>query len=216
VPAEQLRTLIGEVNDSYPFEWLFEWIRVPDSLDEAWIDFLDWLGRSGKLNARYWYRPSRTNGIAVAHAYADHPERTGLLPILARFVAGGDSVKLPKFQSLLTNHRLDSDNLRGAALFIRTVIGRWSPADAASLADEWVEQFDLPYFWLLMLIFREGRARRTNSVAALLLALYDLIIRARGRDLRDVISVMNELMRKRKSGLNSLRRRTELQLPVFP
>jgi len=58
--------------------------------------------------------------------------------------------------------------------------------------------------------------RRPNSVEALFLALYDLIIRARGKDLRQVISVMNELMRKRKSGLNSLRRRTELQLPVFP
>jgi hypothetical protein len=67
-----------------------------------------------------------------------------------------------------------------------------------------------------MLIFQEGRVRRPNSVEALFLALYDLIIRARGKDLRQVISVMNELMRKRKSGLNSLRRRTELQLPVFP
>jgi hypothetical protein len=216
VPANQLRTLLGEADDGYPLEWLFEYIRVPDSLDEAWIDFLDGLGRSEKLNARYWYRSTGTIGTAVARAYADHPERTGLLPILARLVAVGGPVTLPKFQSLLTIYRLDIDNLRGAALFIRTVIGRWSPGDAFSLAHEWVEQSHLPYFWLLMLIFREGRARRTNQAEALFLALYDVIITARGKDLRDVISVMNELMRKRKSGLNSLRHRTELKFPVFP
>jgi hypothetical protein len=67
-----------------------------------------------------------------------------------------------------------------------------------------------------MLTFQDRHARRPNSVEALFLTLYALIIIARGKGLIEVISVMNELMRKRKSGLNSLRRRTELQLPVFP
>jgi hypothetical protein len=219
VLVNQLHTLIREVDDGYPIQWLLEYIRVPDSLDEAWIDFLDWLGRSEKLHAQYFYgyiHPTRRPGTAVVRAYVDHPERTGLLPILARLAAVGGSVALLKSQSLPTNHRLDSDNLRGAALFIRTVIGRWSPADVAPLAHEWVEQFDLPYFWLLMLICREGRAFRTNRAEALFLALYDIIITARGESLPDVISVMQELMRKRKSGLNSISRRNELKFPVFP
>jgi hypothetical protein len=218
VPANQLHTLIGEVEGGYPIQWLLESIRVPDKLDEAWIDFLDWLGRNEKLHDQYFYgyiQSARTYGTAVVRAYVDHPERIGLLPILARLVAVGGPVALLKSKSLLTNPRLDTDNLRGAALFIRTVIGSWSPADAAPLAHEWVEQFDLPYFWLLMLLCRERRAFGTNRAEALFLALYD-IITARGKALTDVISVMQELMRKRKSGLNSISRRNELKLPTFP
>ena len=101
-------------------------------------------------------------------------------------------------------------------MFVRTVIGRWSPGDAASLAREWVEQSHLPYFWLLMRIYREGRARRLNQTEALLLALYDAIMTTRRKHLPDVIGVMNELMRERKSGLNSRRHRDELKLPTFP
>ena len=44
----------------------------------------------------------------------------------------------------------------------------------------------------------------TNRAEALLLALYDIIIAARGKALTDIISGMQELMRKRKSGLNSV------------
>jgi hypothetical protein len=219
IPANQLRTLIGEADDSYPIEWLLERMRVPDGLDEDWIDFLDCLGRKEKLDTPYFYgafRSTKTLGTAVARAYAEHPERTGLLPILARLVAVGGPEAFPKSKSLPTIHPENSDNLRGAALFIRTVIGRWSPADAASLAHEWVEQSHLPYFWLLMRIFREGRARRLNQAEALLLALYDAIMTIRRKHLPDVISVMNELMRKRKSGLNSRRHRDELKLPTFP
>ncbi len=101
-------------------------------------------------------------------------------------------------------------------MFIRTVIGRWSLGDAPLLAREWVEQFDLPYFWLLMLKFREGHAFGTNRAEALLLALYDISITPRREEFIDVISVMHELMRKRKSGLNSVRRRNELKFPAFP
>jgi hypothetical protein len=96
------------------------------------------------------------------------------------------------------------------------VIGRWSLGDAPLLAREWVEQVDLPYFWLPMVIFREGRVFGTNRAEALLLALYDIIITPRGEGITDVISVMRELMRKRKSGLNSTRRRNELKFPTFP
>jgi hypothetical protein len=81
VPVHQLRGLIGEADDSYPIELLLEVIRVPDSLDEAWIDFFDWLGRSEKLKTAFLYGdiPStRMPGKAVARAYADHPERIGL------------------------------------------------------------------------------------------------------------------------------------------
>ena len=52
MPANQLRTLIGEADDGFPIEVLLEEIRVPASLDEAWIDFFDWLGRSEKLKDR--------------------------------------------------------------------------------------------------------------------------------------------------------------------
>ena len=67
-----------------------------------------------------------------------------------------------------------------------------------------------------MLIFREGHAFGTNRAEALLLALYDISIYPTKRRIIDVISVMHELMRKRKSGLNSVRRRNELKSPAFP
>jgi hypothetical protein len=98
------------------------------------------------------------------------------------------------------------------------VLGRWSPADAVHLAHEWIEQFDLPcspYLPLLFFTFSEGRAHNANQAEALFLALYD-IITARGKDLSDVISVMNELIRERKSGLNSRKCQDELNLPPFP
>jgi hypothetical protein len=216
IPANQLHTLIREADDSYPIEWLLERMRVPDGLDEDWIDFLDCLGRKEKLPYFYGaFRSTKTLGTAVARAYAEHPERTGLLPILARLVAVGGPEALPKSKSLPTIHRENSDNLRGAVLFIRTVIGRWSTADAASLAHEWVEQSHLPYFWLLMRIFHAGRARRTNQVEALFLAMYDALITTPRNDLMDIVGVMNELMRERKSGLNSKKRRDELKLPTF-
>jgi hypothetical protein len=44
VAVNQLRTLIGELGETdlrYPIGWLLERIRVPDILDEEWIDFLD-------------------------------------------------------------------------------------------------------------------------------------------------------------------------------
>jgi hypothetical protein len=194
-------------------------MRVPDCLDEDWIDFLDCLGRKEKLDTPYFYgsfRSTKTLGTAVAHAYDEHPERTGLLPILARLVAVGGPEALPKSKSLPTIHRENSDHLSGAALFIRTVIGRWAPGDAVSLAHEWLEQSHLPYFWPLMRMSREWRARRLNQAEALLLALYDAIMTTRRKHLPDVIGVMNELMRERKSGLNSRRHRDELKLPTFP
>ncbi len=106
VLSNQLRTLIGEADDRYGIQGLFEAIRVPDSLDEDWIDFLDWLGRSDKPHGPYLYgyfRSTKAISTAVARAYADHPERTGLLPILARLIAVGSPGALPKFESLPTN-----------------------------------------------------------------------------------------------------------------
>jgi hypothetical protein len=151
----------------------------------------------------------------VARAYAEHPERTGLLSILAHVVVAAGPEALPKLKPLPMNHRVNNDNSRGAVLFIRTVMGHWSPGDAVSLAHEWAEQSHLPYFWLLMLMFREGRVGRANQSEALFLALYD-VITARRKSLTEIISVMTELMRKRKSGLNSRSRRNELRLPTFP
>ena len=103
-------------------------------------------------------------------------------------------------------------------MFVHTVIGRWSRDDAPLLAKEWLEQFNFMAFykWVLIRIFREGFARRTSAAEALFLALYDSSISARVEDLAHVIEVLNGLMRERKSGLNSTRRRNELKFPAFP
>ena len=77
-----------------------------DSLDEDWIDFLDWLGRSNKATYAIPFTVTSVQQkqlAAVARAYADHPERTGLLPILARLIADRSPGALPKFESLPTN-----------------------------------------------------------------------------------------------------------------
>ena len=221
VPAHQLRQLIGEADDSFPIEVLLEEIRVPASLDEAWIDFFDWLGRSEKLKTAFFYRyiPStRMPGKALERAYTDHPERIGLFAILARMVAGGNPVTLPKSILLPTDQQLDSGNLRSAALLMHTVIGRWSPDEAPLLARKWLEQFVLSpdLRWLLLGIFQDPHARRIKHGEVLLLALHDCIITACGEGLTHVIEAMHELMRKRKSGLNSRRRRNELKFPAFP
>ena len=121
------------------------------------------------------FYPNKTLATAVARAYANHPERSGLLLVLAHLVAAGTPVAFPKTKSLPSNHRLDSNNLRAAALFVHTVIGRWSRDDAPLLAKEWLEQFNFMAFykWVLIRIFREGFARRTSAAEALFLALYD-------------------------------------------
>lgn len=188
-------------------------VDFPDLLDEAWIEFFDWLG--GKIDDMHWLleRPLRQTS-QIACAYVNRPTRKGLLVVLACLSLGGNRFKIPV--EMISESNVETDNERLSALLIQLVQGNWGEAEAKNLANEFaILNTKLDGIWMA------ARILKVNSLKALdkekfALALREQLQHVRSNELLWFVGFLEELMRQRKSNITNSTKWKECGLPSLP
>jgi len=131
---ELLRDIIstGAQALRWPTLHFLDVLKLPDRLDQNWIDFFDWLGKQA-FTSSGGFLGSKLHSEQLSHYFATSPHtHRGLLNILRAMVPPSDNYPIPV--SLLDYDAYEVENEKESAAILRLSQGNWSDTESTDLA----------------------------------------------------------------------------------
>ncbi len=206
--------------------WSHSCIACPKDpkLQDKWVSFFDWLGRSEKLGQYY---PPHESDFAdndpgwceiFQQAFIRSREQNGLIRHLARLAADGRVITLIPLEFLYLQSFSDSRDQLAAAL-IRLTQPDLTSTEAISLADAVSILLEIPPEPCSgKLVFRtcEMHLDRVPTIGQFLLRLHGRIPANVDLGVANCERLLRNVLRRRASDLHLIGRIEEMQLPSLP
>ncbi len=206
-----LQMLCSEQSDLTINPRLFDSIRLPEPLNQEWIDLFEWLGN----NARYSFsgKAPFERMEDLANEYQLHRKK-GLLKVLGALVLTGGKCSV---SSEILTESFPSQELKRAGLIIRASRGGWSVEEALSIAKEaaGLRESLNTIFYLLRTLENHRETLSHYDREILVLALRDQEVDTQ-HSRRWMRKSLNELIQSRPTALNDNNYWIKLGLPEKP